>query len=213
MITPPAQSQVLVFIWRFLTVGVSLGLMNELIGQLQQRNGKIMAIENENEAVKVTFATSTGDVFFGSVGRDFEGLEGLETNDIAYMEYFEYPHRAKVEFEIINKMDRAAIRSTEIFKNDAEREFFIRREQALKTDIGYKALFVDSDRTGLPTTAFFLMEDDSLAVIKYTRTEQADEPEKFSSAREYLKYNEWKLKRAGEFDAIKQLSDYIDASC
>lgn len=185
---------------------------NQTLGQLQQKTGKIMAITEESENIKVTFATSTGDVYFGSVGWDFEGVEGLEINDVAYLEYFEYPERGQVDFEVINKMDRVVIAGAGLPKNDEEMQFFIRREQALKTDLGYRALFVDSDRTGRPKEAFFLMENDSLLVIKYNSLSPEDLQENYTSAREYLEYKKRKLERAGEFDAIKQLADYMNTT-
>lgn len=185
---------------------------NEMLGELQQKTGKIMEIKEVEKRVEITFATSTGDIFFGGVVKGFEGVEGLQVNDIAYLEFFEYPDRAKVEFELINRMDRAAVAGTPRPRNADEKAFHIRREQAIQRDLGYRALFVDNSRDGLPIQAFFLMEDSSLVVINYKPSEPSDEPEKFTSAKEYLKHNQWKLDKAGEFDAIKQLADYLDTS-
>lgn len=185
---------------------------NQTLGQLQMRNGKIMEIKQLENGTEITFAITTGDVFFGTVACDFEGAELLEVGDITYLEYFEYAERARVEFEVISKLDRAAIQSARPPKNAKEEEFFTRRERAIQSALKYRALFVDSDRTGLPVRAFFLMEDNSLNIINYKPDGGEDVPDSFQSAREYLKHKKDRLERAGETDAIKQLADYLATS-
>lgn len=182
---------------------------NQTLGHLQQRTCKVMHVKKVTAGIEIQFATTTGDVFFGVVTAAFAGIDALGMGDIAYMEFFEYPERAKVEFETISKLDRKAIQNTPNKLTADEKEFFIKRQEILKSDIGYKALFVDSSKHGRPLRAYFLMQDNSLSIINYHPDSDVDLTEQFTSAREYLKFNEKRLARAGDFDAIRQLADYL----
>ncbi len=93
-----------------------------------------------------------------------------------------------------------------------EENEFNERQREVKNLIGYKAFFVDNNQHGHPVEAYFLMEDGRLVVFKYKPVEIDGEPEQYTSAREFMQYNKWKLDKAKDDAAIKQLADYLNNS-
>jgi hypothetical protein len=55
------------------------------------------------------FETLSGDIFYGGVGEEFEGIKEIKVNDSVYLEFYEYSNLRQVDIEVIRKIAPAAV--------------------------------------------------------------------------------------------------------